>query len=89
MLSETLEKKTNSKWSVGKEVVGTFLGVLPFVIMLIIWGSNVERRLGVIESLDQVKAEVLRDQRTELLVKLDRLSQQVAELQTSVAKLQR
>jgi len=89
MLSETLEKKTNSKWSVGKEVVGTFLGVLPFVIMLIIWGSNVERRLGVIESLDQVKAEVLREQRTELLVKLDRLSQQVAELQTSVAKLQR
>lgn len=86
------DAKTRVEWTVWKEVAGTFVGVSPFVIALVVWGSSVnerqrvvETRIDHIEKQDQRRNEDSAEQRREILARLDRVSGQIEVLQQIVA----
>lgn len=80
------DTKSTAQWTVWKEVVGTFVGVAPFIVGLVIWGATLEQRVRVIESRLELRAEQLREERLEVKARLERLSTQVEELRLLVAK---
>jgi hypothetical protein len=84
--------KTRSEWTMIKEIVGTFVGISPFIIALVIWGSSINERIRVVEvRTDHVEATSRRheleatEQRRELLARMDRISSQIEVLQQLVA----
>jgi hypothetical protein len=86
------DSKTRSEWTVAKEVIGTFIGVSPFVVALVIWGSSVNERIRVVETrVDHIEAMERRhqddaaEQRREILTRLDRVGAQIEVLQQLVA----
>jgi len=86
--------KSRSEWTMAKEIIGTFIGIAPFVIALVMWGSSINERIRVIEvktdhldAADHRNAELLRDQRTEIIARMDRIGQQIEALQQTVARI--
>ena len=84
--------KTRSEWTMVKEIIGTFVGISPFVIALVVWGSSINERIRVMEVRQDYAETVLRrhdidatEQRRELLARMDRLSSQIEVLQQLVA----
>lgn len=84
--------KSKSEWTIVKEIIGTFVGVSPFIVGLVIWGSSVNERIRVvevqiqhIEAADKRHEIEQREQRQELLARLDRLAGQIEILQQLVA----
>ena len=77
-----------------KEMVATFFGVAPYVIAIVIWGSTVNERLRAVEvradiaAAEQERAErVSREQRNELVTRLEKIAAQIETLQQSVARM--
>lgn len=96
-MSGIIEQDANGskgpQWSVFKEVLGTFIGISPFVIALVMWGSSVQERIRVtevkvemIQQLDQKQREALSEQRREIIDKLERLVVKIEALQQTAAK---
>jgi hypothetical protein len=86
------DSKTISEWTVAKEVIGTFIGVSPFVVALVVWGAGVNERMKVVETrIDHIEAMERRqqedagEQRREILARLDRVGGQIEVLQQLVA----
>jgi len=84
--------KTKSEWTLVKEIIGTFIGISPFIVALVIWGSSVNERIRVVEVRQDHMDTALRrhdieasEQRRELLARMDRLSGQIEVLQQLVA----
>jgi hypothetical protein len=84
--------KTRSEWTMVKEIVGTFVGISPFVIALVIWGSSVNERIRVaetriehLEAMDRRHEVDAAEQRREILLRLDRVGVQIEALQQLVA----
>lgn len=84
--------KTRSEWSMIKEIIGTFVGISPFVVGLVVWGSSVNERMRVVEvRMEHVEASDRRhekeatEQRRELLARMDRIGGQIEVLQQLVA----
>lgn len=94
MPNEIVEAKTQSEWTLAKEIYGTMIATLPFVIVLIVWGARVNERISMVEVrleiadvTDRKREADSADSRRELLAKMDRLSIQVENLQQTVARL--
>jgi len=75
-----------------KEIMGTFVGISPFIVALVIWGSSINERIRVVEVRQDHTETILRrhdieatEQRRELLARMDRLSGQIEVLQQLVA----
>jgi len=84
--------KTKSEWTMVKEIVGTLVGVSPFVVALVIWGSSINERVRVVEIRADHLETITRkhdveasDQRRELLARMDRIGGQIEVLQQLVA----
>lgn len=84
--------KTRSEWSMVKEIIGTFVGISPFIVALVVWGSSINERIRVvevqvmhIEAVDRRHEAESAEQRRELLARLDRLAGQIEILQQLVA----
>jgi hypothetical protein len=84
--------KTRSEWTMVKEIIGTFVGIAPFVVALVIWGSSINERIRVVEVRQDNMDTILRrhdveaaDQRRELLARMDRIGGQIEVLQQLVA----
>ena len=84
--------KTKSEWTMLKEIMGTFLGISPFIVALVIWGSSINERIRVVEVRQDHAETVLRrhdidvtEQRRELLARMDRIGLQIEVLQQLVA----
>ena len=89
---ESNTHKTKSEWTMVKEIVGTFVGISPFVVALVIWGSSINERVRVVEvRVDHVEIADRKhdsdavEQRRELLARMDRLSIQIETLQQFIA----
>lgn len=89
---EQVERRSDRRWNMFKETLGTFFGVSPYVVAVVIWGSSVNERLRVAEvridynATARVAAEQRADaQRTELIGKLERIAAQIEILQQTVA----
>ena len=87
------DEKTVAEWTLLKEIFGTFIGVAPFIIALLLWGSTMNERMRVVEvriehtdHVNQQQDQAAKEQRQELLSRLDRLSTQIEILQQTVAK---
>jgi CHASE3 domain sensor protein len=95
--------KQTSGWTLAKEIYGTFLGMLPFLVMLLLFLINVVRQLDNHDTeikhlkeadarfetlLNQMRVESMA-QRAELLSRLDKIDSRVEAVQQSVAKLTR
>jgi hypothetical protein len=90
---ESADLKTKSEWTILKEVIGTFIGVSPFVVMLVIWGATLQERVRVaeikvdhLEEADRKHDQQAREQRAELISRLDRIGSQIEVLQQLVAR---
>jgi hypothetical protein len=86
------DTKTKSEWTLVKEIIGTFIGISPFIVGLVIWGSSVNERIRVaevrlehVESSDKRQENAAAEQRRELLARMDRIGQQIEILQQLVA----
>lgn len=91
---EADERRAERRWNMFKETVGTFLGVSPYIVALVLWGSSVNERLRVAEiRIDhnqsaQARAEqTSATQRTELIQRLERIAAQIEVLQQTVARV--
>lgn len=80
-------------WTLWKEIYGTLIGTMPFVVMLIVWGSSVQNRLAILEIEVQHSKQMAdadrasaRDERQAAGQKLDRIIDQIATLQQQVAR---
>jgi hypothetical protein len=85
--------KTASQWTMFKEIIGTFIGIMPFVVGIVIWGSNLQERTKVnevdiahLKEADKRHDEEQKTQRQEVIQKLDRIAIQIESLQMSVAR---
>lgn len=85
------DTKGRSQWTMMKEIVGTFVGVLPFLIVVVIAWYDLKERVRVAElniefqrmATTRVDGD-LREQRSETLIKLDRLSAQLDAAQRTI-----
>lgn len=68
-----------------KEILGTFFGAAPYVLALLLWGSTVQERLRVTEIRLDHAEQAVREQRIELVQRLDRLSTQIETVQQLLA----
>jgi len=86
------EGERNGGWRMFKEILATFIGVSPYIVGLVLWGANVNERLRVgevrMEHVEQAAShneQLAREQRTELIGRLERIAAQIEVLQQSVA----
>lgn len=91
--AENIATKTRSEWTMLKEIIGTFVGIAPFVVMLVIWGSSINERIRVVEvevghlgRADEKQEREAAEQRKEVLARMDKISGQIEVLQQTVAK---
>lgn len=90
--TRTGDRRRNS-WTLWREIYGTVIGTLPFIVGLVIWASNVNQRLSVVELEISHNKELLatdrtnaREDRQELSRKLDRIQLQIEEMQKLIAR---
>ncbi len=95
-MEEEKQPERNGGWGMFKEILATFIGVSPYIVALVIWGASVNERLGVDKTrLDHLEQEfsrneqLAREQRTELIGRLERIAIQIEVLQQTVAKVGR
>lgn len=93
-MSDSTEAKTQSGWTLAKEIYGTLIATLPIIIVLIVWGQSISERIRVIEvrvelseAADRRREDEAANQRREVLQRIDRLGNQIETLQQSVARL--
>ena len=86
------DSKTKSEWTMLKEIIGTFVGISPFIIALVVWGSSINERIRVmevriehVEKTDKKHEQDSSEQRRELLARMDRIGSQIEVLQQLVA----
>ena len=86
------DTKTRSEWTMVKEIIGTFVGISPFIVALVVWGSSINERIRVMEVRQDHAETILRrhdieaaEQRRELLARMDRIGGQIEVLQQLVA----
>jgi len=84
--------KTRSEWTMVKEIIGTFVGISPFIVALVVWGSSINERIRVmevrmdhVERTDKKHEQDSAEQRRELLARMDRIGGQIEVLQQLVA----
>jgi hypothetical protein len=84
--------KSRSEWTMVKEIIGTFVGICPFIVALVIWGSSINERIRVVEvridhadATDRKHEVEATEQRRELLARMDRIGGQIEVLQQLVA----
>ena len=75
-----------------KEIIGTFVGISPFIVALVVWGSSINERIRVmevrmdhVERTDKKHEQDSAEQRRELLTRMDRIGGQIEVLQQLVA----
>ena len=75
-----------------KEIIGTFVGISPFIVALVVWGSSINERIRVmevrmdhVERTDKKHEQDSSEQRRELLARMDRIGGQIEVLQQLVA----
>ena len=81
-------------WDVTREITGTFVGVLPYVVMLFLYLSSIDKRMSLSElRLERVEIENARQdqaaerQRQDVISKIDKLSEQMGSVQAAIARL--
>jgi hypothetical protein len=91
--STTTEAERKNGWTLWREIYGTVLGTLPFVLVAIGWASNVNQRLSIVELEVQHAKQIAesdranaRDDRIEAGRKLDKIIDAVTVLQQQVAR---
>lgn len=79
------EAQKNGGWTIWKEILGTALGVLPFLVTVglaaLRWGGDIERNVAV----DAQRITALELQRSEIAQKLDRISDKIDVIAQTVA----
>lgn len=88
------EEPKGKNWTMFKEIVGTFFGVAPYVLAVVVWGATVNERLRVTEiRLDHAESattkadQTIREARIELFSRLDQLTGKIELLQQDVARI--
>jgi hypothetical protein len=79
--------KQRDGWTLWREIYGTIIGTLPFVIMLAVAWMNMSERLRVAEIEIVYLKELARDRAGELTSRLDRIANQIEALQRQVAAI--
>jgi len=90
--NDSNDSKTKSEWTLVKEIIGTFVGVSPFIVAIVVWGASINERIRVVEVRQDHTETILSrhdieaaEQRRELLARLDRIGGQIESLQQLVA----
>lgn len=92
---EKYVERRKDGWTLWKEVYGTFIGILPFLLLVLGWGIAMqqEQSLHTLRLTNLEKADVKHDQdqqliRTEINNRLERISTQIENLQKDVSRAQ-
>jgi hypothetical protein len=79
------EAEKNGRWTIWKEIVGTAIGVLPFLLTiggaLLKWGSDLQQSVAV----DTQRIVALELQRNEISSQLNKISDKIDVLGQTVA----
>lgn len=66
-----------------KEIVGTIVGVLPFAVMVVVWGVRVETAIAT----NSNDIRHLQEQRVQIDAKLDKIADRLEQIAVDTARI--